>query len=121
MAGSHAGLARALAPIVGKPEADTLAQGWAKREPAFVTKVEAVMAGANLTYDVAMAETMAVKIDVLAGFDALMASAETRFSTALNELERYLAGAAKAVRDIVEAKFADLPGQVGGEGGAHDQ
>ena len=41
LAGSHAGLARALVPIVGKPEADTLAQGWAKREPTVVAKVEA--------------------------------------------------------------------------------
>ena len=77
LASSHAGLARALAPIVGKQEADTLAQGWAKREPTVVSKVEALMAGANLTYDVAMAETMAAKIDVPTGFDQLMAAAES--------------------------------------------
>ena len=47
LAGSHAGLARALLPIVGKQEADLLAQGWAKREPTVVAKVEAIMAGAK--------------------------------------------------------------------------
>ena len=117
LAGSHAGLARALAPIVGKQEADTLAQGWAKREPTVVSKVEALMAGANLTYDVAITETMAAKIDVLAA----MVSAESRFTSALNELERYRAGTAKAVRDIVEAEFADLPGKAGCEDGADAQ
>ena len=121
LAGSHAGLARALVPIVGKHEADTLAQGWAKREPTVVAKVEVVMASADVTYDVAMAETMAAKIDVLTGFDQLMASAESRFTSALNELERYRAGPAKAVRDIVEAEFADLPGQVSCEDGSDDQ
>ena len=43
---------------------------------------------------------MAAKMDVLTGFDELMASAGRRFTTALNELERYRTGSAKAVRDI---------------------
>ena len=119
LGGSYAGLARTLLPIVGKQEADLLAQGWAKREPTVVAKVEAIMASANLTYDVAVAETMAAKIDVLAGFDELMAAAEARFSGVLNELERYRKGAAKTVRDIVDAEFEDVERQVSKERGEH--
>jgi hypothetical protein len=73
------------------------------------------MESAGLAYDVAMGEVMAAKIDVMAGLDALAASAEARFTTALKELERYRAGTAKTVRDIVDAEFEDVKGPINGE------
>ena len=103
-ASSPAALSRVLGRLATKPLADTLAQGCANREPTAVAKVEALMASAGLTYDVAMAEAMAAKIDLMAGFDELMASAEGRFTTALRELERYRAGTAKTVRGTPHAK-----------------
>ena len=77
------------------------------------------MESAGLTYDVAMGEAMAAKIDVMAGFDQLMASAEGRFTTALKELERYRAGTAKKVQDIVDAEFEEVAGPINGEGDPH--
>jgi hypothetical protein len=102
-----------------KPLAETLVQGWAKREPGSVAKLEAVLESAGLTYDVAMGEAMAAKIDVMAGFDELMASVEGRFTAALKELERYRAGTAKKVQDIVDAEFEEVAGPINGEGDPH--
>jgi hypothetical protein len=120
-ASGPAALARVLGRIAVKPLADSLAEGWAKREPGALAKVEALMESAGFTYDLAMGEAMAAKIDVMAGFDELMASAERRFTTALRELERYRAGAAKTVQDIVDAEFEDVEGPTNGEGDARDE
>jgi hypothetical protein len=62
-----------------------------------------------------MGEAMAAKIDLVAGFDELMASVEARFTTALKELERYRAGTAKAVQDIVDAEFEDVEAPIIGD------
>jgi hypothetical protein len=114
-ASSPAALKRVLERFCVKPLADTLVEGWTKRDPAVVAKIEAVMESVGLAYDVAMGEAMAAKIDVMAGLDALAASAEGRFTTALKELERYRAGAAKTVRDIVDAEFEDVEGPINGK------
>ena len=114
-ASSPAALSRVLGRLAVKPLATTLADGWAKGDPTAVAKVEALMASAGLNYDVTLGEAMAAKIDVMAGFDELMASAEGRFTTALKELERYRAGAAKAVREIVDAEFEDVKAPISGE------
>jgi hypothetical protein len=119
LASSPAALARLLGRVAVKPLAVTLADGWSKGEPTAVAKVEALMESAGFTYDVAMGEAMAAKIDVMTGFDHLMAAAEGRFTTALKELERYRAGTAKTVQDIVDAEFEDVAGQINGEGDPH--
>ena len=79
------------------------------------------MASADLTYDVTLGEAIAAKIDVMAGFDELMASAEGRFTTALRELERYRAGTAKTVRDMVDAEFEDVEGPINGNRDTRDE
>jgi hypothetical protein len=114
-ASSPAALKRMLERLCTKALAETLVQGWANRDPDAVAKIESVMESAGLTYDVTMGEAMAAKIDLMAGFDALMASVEGRFTTALKELERYRAGTAKAVQDIVDAEFEDVRGPIDGE------
>ena len=110
-----AALKRVLERLCAKPLADTLAAGWAKRDPAVVAKVEVVMTGAGLSYDVVMGDAMAIRIDLMAGFDALMGSAEGRFTTSLKEFERYRAGTAQKVRDIVDAEFEDVNGPTNGK------
>ncbi|MEO8686376.1 MAG: hypothetical protein ABI414_16230, partial [Devosia sp.] len=66
-ASSPAAWKRVLERFCVKPLAETLVQGWAKRDPAAIAKIEAVMGSAGLSYDVAMGEAMAAKIDVMAG------------------------------------------------------
>ncbi len=112
-------MARLLGRVAVKPLATTLADGWANGDPTAIAKVEVLMESAGFTYDVAMGEAMAAKIDVMTGFDHLMAAAEGRFTTALKELERYRAGTAKTVRDIVDAEFEDVAGPINGEGDPH--
>lgn len=119
-ASSPASLKRVLERICARPLAETLAEGWAKRDPAVLAKVEALMESAGLTHDVTMSDAMAIKIDVMAGFDALMASAERRFTTALKELERYRVGTAQKVRDVVDAEFEDVAGPIDGKGDTRD-
>jgi hypothetical protein len=51
----------------------------------------------------------------MAGLDALSAAAEGRFTTSLKEFERYRAGTAQKVRDIVDAEFEDVQGPVNGK------
>ena len=113
--GSPAALKRVLDRFCAKPLADTLMEGWAKRDPDVVAKIESVMESAGLAYDVTLGEAMAAKIDVMAGLDELSAAVEGRFTTALKELERYRAGTAKAVQDIVDAEFEDVAGPIDGE------
>ena len=73
-ASSPAALKRMLERFCIKPLAETLVQGWVNRDPGAVAKVEAVMENAGLTYDVAMGEAMAAKIDLMAGLDELAAT-----------------------------------------------
>ena len=114
-ASSPAALSRVLGRLAAKPLATTLADGWAKGDPTAVAKVEALMASAGLDYEVTLGEAMALRIDVMAGFDELMAAAEGRFTTALKELERYRAGTATRVRDIVDAEFEDVKAPISGK------
>lgn len=114
-ASSPAAVKHVLERICVKPFAETLAEGWAKRDPTVVAQVEGLMESAGLTYDAAMGQAMAVKIDVMAGFDELMAAAEGRFTTSLKEFERYRAGSAKAVQDIVDAEFEDVKRPINGK------
>ena len=111
-----AALKRVLGRLCAKPLAETLTEGWTKGDPAGVAKVESFLRDAGLSYDVVMGDAMALKIDVMEGFDALMGSAEERFRTALRELERYRAGTAQKVQDIVDAEFAEVARPTKGKG-----
>jgi hypothetical protein len=114
-ASSPAALKRALDRFCAQPLADTLMEGWTKRDPAALAKIESVMESVGLAYDVTLGEAMAAKIDIMAGLDALSAAAEGRFTTSLKEFERYRAGTAQKVRDIVDAEFEDVKGPVNGK------
>jgi hypothetical protein len=121
LASSPGAMARLLGRVAVKQLATTLADGWAKGDSAAIAKVEVLMESAGFTYDVAMGEAMAAKIDVMAGFDDLMAAAEGRFTIALRELERYRAGSARKVQDIVDAEFEDIGGPINGAGDTHGE
>jgi hypothetical protein len=121
LASSPAAMARLLGRVAVKPLATTLADGWANGDPGSIAKVEALMESAGFTYDATMGEAAAVRIDVLAGFDAQAAAVEGRFTTALKELDRYRAGAAETVRDVVDAEFEDVAAPIIGAGDTHGE
>jgi hypothetical protein len=121
LASSPAAMARLLGRVAVKPLATTLADGWANGDPGSIAKVEALMESAGFTYDATMGEAAAVRIDVMAGFDAQAAAVEGRFTTALKELDRYRAGAAKTVRDVVDAEFEDVAAPIIGAGDTHGE
>jgi hypothetical protein len=121
LASSPAAMARLLGRVAVKPLATTLADGWANGDPGSIAKVEALMESAGFTYDATMGEAAAVRIDVMAGFDAQAAAVEGRFTTALKELDRYRAGAAETVRDVVDAEFEDVAAPIIGAGDTHGE
>jgi hypothetical protein len=121
LASSPAAMARLLGRVAVKQLATTLADGWANGDPDSIAKVEALMENAGFTYDATMGEAAAVRIDIMAGFDAQAAAVEGRFTTALKELDRYRAGAAKTVRDVVDAEFEDVAAPIIGAGDTHGE
>ena len=113
-ASSPGALKRVLDRFCAKPRADTLMEGWKKRDPAVVAEIGSVLESAGLAYDVTLGEAMAAKIDVMAGLDELSSAVEERFRAAVRELERYRVGTAKAVQDIVDAEFEDIKPPING-------
>ena len=117
LAGSHAGMKKALTALVGAAKADELADGWVQRDPAKVAEVEQLVASGRLSFDVVMAESTTTKVDLILRVDGLQAAHETRLAAALRELDRYREGAGKAAREmrgsigepILEADFEDVP------------
>ena len=121
VAGSQPAMQRTLTSLVDRKQAAALSEGWFRREPAAVAKVEEHLAKATLTLDVPMAESAASKIDLLARFAGLKASGEVRLSGALEELERYRSTKAKMAPPPLDADFADVPEALTKEGGADDE
>ena len=74
------------------------------------------MLPAHLTIDAVTAETLALKLDPIERFEALIASGEARLAAALQEIDRHrevCAELLQAVDDIVEAEFSPVEPQKG--------
>jgi len=116
LACAHTGLRRVLTPLVGQTEAGQLSEAWAKGDVAAKTKVARHLAAAHLTIDAVTAETLALKLDQIERFEALIASGEARLAAALQEIDRHrdvCAELLKAVDDIVDAEFSPVEPQKG--------
>jgi hypothetical protein len=93
--------------------AEHMASEWSSRSPGAAENLNAVLAGAGLTMDAPMAQTLAMHIDLIERADWLLEGAERRRSMALRELEHQRDALArrakKAVREIEEADYRVLP------------
>jgi hypothetical protein len=85
----YKGLAETLAPLVGRSQAETLAEGWAARKSDMVEDVNKTLASAGLSTDTILAQTFSAKLDDIERVEHLMALAETRRSATLREIDRH--------------------------------
>jgi hypothetical protein len=108
-ASAHKGLAVVLRPLLGRIEADRLAQEWAARKRRAVEKVDAALASAGLTMDAVMALTLSEKLDDIERIDRMIATAELRRIAVLREIDRHRATLGEALRraaqQIEDAEF----------------
>ena len=88
-ANAYKGLSETLAPLVGRSQAETLAEGWAARKPEVVEEVNKTLTSAGLTTDNILAQTFSLKVDDIERMQHLMALAETRRNATLREIDRH--------------------------------
>lgn len=106
---AHKGLRRVLNALLGDQEAQNLTQQWAAQIPEALEEVKGILAGADMTMDVVMVQTLSVVIDQFERVDRMIMSAEMRRNAALREIDRHrsaLAGTLRrATNDVEEAEF----------------
>jgi hypothetical protein len=62
-ANAYKGLTETLAPLVGRSQAETLAEDWAARKPDVVEEVNKTLTSAGLTIDSILAQTFSIKVN----------------------------------------------------------
>jgi hypothetical protein len=88
-ANEYKGLTETLAPLVGRSQAETLAEGWAARKSDVVEEVNKILTSAGLTTDSILAQTFSLKMDDIERIEHMMALAEARRNATLREIDRH--------------------------------
>jgi hypothetical protein len=88
-ANEYKGLTETLAPLVGRSQAETLAEGWAARKSDVVEEVNKILTSAGLTTDSILAQTFSLKMDDIERIEHVMALAEARRNATLREIDRH--------------------------------
>jgi hypothetical protein len=113
-ASAHEGMHAILRRFLDWQLAEQVAQMWALREKSAVVKAEAVLASAGLTTESVIAQTLALKIDVIERVDRMMVMAEVRRNSVLREIARHRASfartARRVVQDVEDAEEIEGPG-----------
>jgi ActR/RegA family two-component response regulator len=86
---AYKGLIATLTPLVGRAQAETLAEGWAARKPNVVEEVNKTLASAGLSADSILAQTFSVKLDEIERIEQMAAVAEARRDATLREIDRH--------------------------------
>jgi hypothetical protein len=86
---AYKGLIETLTPLVGRAQAETLAEGWAARKPNVVEEVNKTLASAGLSADSILAQTFSVKLDEIERIEQMAAVAEARRDATLREIDRH--------------------------------
>src|SRR5262249_53695546 len=85
----YQGLSETLAPLVGRSQAETLAEGWAARKPDVVEEVNKILTSAGLATDSILAQTFSLKVNDIERIEHMMALAEARRNATLREIDRH--------------------------------
>jgi hypothetical protein len=113
-ASAHEGMHAILRRFLDWQLAEQVAQMWALREKSAVVKAEAVLASAGLTTESVIAQTLALKIDVIERVDRMLVMAEARRNSVLREIARHRASfartARRVVQDVEDAEEIEGPG-----------
>jgi hypothetical protein len=88
-ANAYKGLSETLAPLVGRSQAETLAEGWAARKSDVVEEVNKTLTSAGLTTDSILAQTFSLKVNDIERIEHMIALAEARRNAALREIDRH--------------------------------
>jgi hypothetical protein len=99
------------APKITEAKARDLAQRYVARDASAAKEVDKILASVGLSIDVAIANTMTVRLHDFEAIERLIASAEARRHAALRELERRRSALAEALRreeDVLDADFEDV-------------
>jgi len=88
-ANEYKGLSETLAPLVGRSQAETLAEGWAARKSDVVEEVNKTLTSAGLTTDNILAQTFSLKVNDIERIEHMMALAEARRNATLREIDRH--------------------------------
>ncbi len=89
MVHAYKGLTETLSPLVGRVQAENLAEGWAARKSDVVEEVNKALTSAGLTTDSIRAQTFALKIHDIERIEHMMALAEARRNATLREIDRH--------------------------------
>jgi hypothetical protein len=88
-ANAYKGLSETLAPLVGRSQAETLAEGWAARKSDVVEEVHKTLTSAGLTTDSILAQTLSLKVNDIERIEHMVALAEARRNDTLREIDRH--------------------------------
>jgi hypothetical protein len=90
MTNAYKGLTETLSPLVGRMQAETLAEGWAARKSDVVDEVNKTLTSAGLSStDSILAETFCLKVNDIERIEHMMALAEMRRNSTLREIDRH--------------------------------
>jgi hypothetical protein len=89
MANEYKGLIEALTPLVGRLQAETLAQGWAARKSDVVEEVNKTLTSAGLSTDSILAQTFSLKLNDIERIEHMLALMEARRNATLREIDRH--------------------------------
>jgi hypothetical protein len=88
MTNAYKGLTETLSPLVGRSQAETLAEGWAARKSDVVEEVNKTLTSAGLTTDSILAQTFSLIVNDIERIEHMMALAEARAKLAILKLLR---------------------------------
>src|SRR5262249_7769164 len=88
-ANAFKGLSETLAPLVGRSQAETLAEGWAARKSDVIEEVNKTLTSAGLTNDTILAQTFSLKVNDIERIQNMIALAEARRNATLREIDRH--------------------------------
>ena len=87
---AYKGLTETLLPLVGRMQAETLAEGWAARKSDVVEEVNKTLTSAGLSStDSILAETFCLKVNDIERIEHMMALAVARRNATLREIDRH--------------------------------
>jgi hypothetical protein len=86
---AYKGLSETLAPLVGRSQAETLADGWAARKSDVVEEVNKTLTSAGLSNECILAQTFSLKVNDIERIEHMMALAEARRNATLREIDRH--------------------------------
>ena len=88
-ANAYKGLSETLAPLVGRLQAETLAEGWFARKSDVIEEVNKTLASAELSTDSILAQTFSLKLNDIERIEHMTALEEARRNATLREIERH--------------------------------